>query len=109
MTHIVEDGTSGITGSTSPYGVEVIKAWGNLIALDADGSSYDTIEINVASAWTAAEVGTFRMDLDIKTGQTISVDAAIEGADVLDLAEASIAVLLFDKPYGTTTWTVRQP
>jgi hypothetical protein len=93
---------------TGPYTTTITKEMGNLIALDAAVSPYDDIEIDISTEWTSTQVGTFRLDLLIKTGQTITFDSSIEGIADLDIPSDGVASLLFDKPYGTTTWYVRQ-
>ena len=105
--NIVSGDTSGLvlSGGTE-YNFEITPDFGNLIALDAIGSTYETINISV-SGWTLEEVGTFRLDLIKKTGQTITF-FNVEGSGDITLTDNVTAVLLFDKPYGTTTWYVKQ-
>ena len=106
--YVVEDTTTGLVDETTHYSLDVTAAMGSLVALDADVSPYDDIVIGVSAAgWTTTDVGTFRLDIVVKAGQTISFDN-IDGSGTLTLTEGITVALVFDKPYGTSQWYVRQ-
>ena len=95
--------------SGSEYYTEIQQSYGNLIAVDADVGTYEEIDIRISSEWTTSQVGTFRLDLDVKSGQTFTFDSSIEGISEVTFPEtAGVVSLLFDKPYGSSTWYVRQ-
>lgn len=95
--------------SGSQYYTEIRQSYGNLIAIDANVITYAEIEVRISSEWTTSQVGTFRLDLDVKSGQTFTFDNSIDGINDVTLPDISgAASLLFDKPYGTSTWYVRQ-
>ena len=87
---------------------------GNLVAYDPNEiwdvtSIPDQIEIIVPTVYAEIdEVATFRLDLIVLDSQTIIIDSDFEGVDDLDLPAEGNATLLFDKPYGTDDWYVRQ-
>lgn len=83
------------------------KESGNLIAVNVN-AAVTSYNIEIANDWISTEVGTFRIDLVVSSGQTITFDSNIEGITDLNIPASGVASLLFDKPYGTTTWYVRQ-
>ena len=105
---IYSEGLEAISAGLGQYFVEIDKEKGNLIAIDADVGTYEEIDIRISSEWTSSEVGTFRLDLDIKSGQTFTFDSSIEGIADIALPATGVASLLFDKPYNSSVWHVRQ-
>lgn len=106
---VVTDDTDGLVlASPSGYFLTITPNMGNLIALSANPTPYDDITIDIGSGWASTDVGTFRLDIVIGIGQTITFDGSIQGIADLDLAPDTAVSLLFDKPYGISTWYVRQ-
>lgn len=107
-TFIYSEGLEIINVDFGEYFVSIGKSQGNLVVVDAPGSTYESIEIRITNEWSSSEIGTFRLDLVIDTNQTFLFEVGIEGVSDLDLPTTGVASLLFDKPYGSTTWYVRQ-
>lgn len=85
----------------------------NLIAIDVDELLFPSYDIMIENQWLSTDVGTFRLDITVNAAQTISLVSGgsymtIDNLADINLPASGIASILFDKPYGTTTWYVRQ-
>ena len=102
-TDVVEVGTG------SDHELTITKAHGNLITVDVPVGENDDFEVDIQTTdWDTNKVGTFRLDVVLHEGQSISFDENIEGLGDIELLEGVTSSLLFDKPYGVDTWYVRQ-